>query len=142
MQEASITLERLLDYSVRLRLRDVEEVAVAFSGGLDSSVIAFLAKKCHVTVHLMHVSLKKHPETAEAKKTAEEMKLPINVHLFGEEDVAEVVSKVVGLIEEPDPVKAAVGIPFYWVAGKTAGAGVKALLAGEGGWGLFWGDQS
>src|SRR3972149_7214683 len=33
MQKAAFTLERLLDYSVRLRLRDVEEVAVAFSGG-------------------------------------------------------------------------------------------------------------
>src|SRR3990170_1025399 len=141
MQKAAFTLERLLDYSVRLRLRDVEEVAVAFSGGLDSGVIAFLAKKCHVDVHLVHVSLRNHPETAEAKKAAEEMKLPLNVHLFGEEDVAKVASKVVGLIEEPDPVKAAVGIPFYWIAEKTAEAGFKVLLAGQGADELFGGYQ-
>ena len=141
LQKAAVNLERLLECSVRLRLRDVKEVAVAFSGGLDSSVIAFLAKKCGVDVHLTHVSLRNHPETAEAKKAAEEMKLPINVHLFGEEDVAQVVSKVVELIEEPDPVKAAIGIPFYWVAEKTAEAGFKVLLAGQGADELFGGYQ-
>ncbi len=87
MQKAAVTLESLLGSSVRLRLRHVKEVAVAFSGGLDSSVIAFLAKKCGLNVHLIHVSLRDHPETAEAKKAAEAMKLPINVHLFEEEDV-------------------------------------------------------
>jgi asparagine synthase (glutamine-hydrolysing) len=67
------------------------------------------------------------------------MNLPINVHLFGEEDVEKVVSKVVRLIEEPDPVKAAIGIPFYWVAEKTAEAGFKVLLAGQGADELFGG---
>jgi asparagine synthase (glutamine-hydrolysing) len=61
MPKAAATLERLLECSVRLRLQDVKEVAVAFSGGLDSSIIAFLAKKVGVNVHLVHVSLKNHP---------------------------------------------------------------------------------
>jgi asparagine synthase (glutamine-hydrolysing) len=52
-----------------------------------------------------------------------------------------VVKKVVGLIEEPDPVKVAVGIPFYWTAEKTADAGFKILLAGQGADELFGGYQ-
>jgi asparagine synthase (glutamine-hydrolysing) len=141
MQKAAETLQRLLERSVRMRVRGLREVAVAFSGGLDSSIIAFLAKKCQVNVHLMHVSLRNQPETEDAKRAAEELRLPIAVHLLRDEDVAKVAAKVVGLIEEPDPVKAAIGIPFYWTAERTAEAGFKVLLAGQGADELFGGYQ-
>jgi asparagine synthase (glutamine-hydrolysing) len=141
MEDAARTLQRLLERSVRLRVRGLKEVAVAFSGGLDSSIVASVAKKQGVNVHLLHVSLRNQAETEEAKKAAEELQLPLSVHLFREEDVAKVVAKVVELIEEPDPLKAAVGIPFYWTAEKTAEAGFKVLLAGQGADELFGGYQ-
>ena len=65
----------------------------------------------------------------------------MQVHIFREEDVEAAVARVVGLIEESDPVKAAVGVPFYWVAEKTAAAGFRALLAGQGADELFGGYQ-
>jgi asparagine synthase (glutamine-hydrolysing) len=141
MQKATETLQKLLERSVRRRVWGLKEIAVAFSGGLDSSMVAFLAKRCRANVHLIHVSLKNHPETEEAKKAADELKLPIHVYLFEEEDAEEVVSKVVELIEEPDPVKAAIGVPFYWTAEKTAEAGFEVLLAGQGADELFGGYQ-
>jgi len=141
IQKATETLQKLLERSVSRRVWGLKEIAVAFSGGLDSSLIAFIAKRCHANVHLIHVSLKNRPETEEAKKAADELKLPIQVYLFEEEDVEEVISKVVELIEEPDPVKASIGIPFYWTAEKTAKAGFKVLLAGQGADELFGGYQ-
>ena len=141
IEKATFTLQKLLERSVRLRVQDVTEVAVAFSGGLDSSIVAFLAKKCGANVSLVHVSLRNQAETQEAKKAAEELELPLSVHLFEEEDVENIVGEVVGLIEEPDPVKLAIGIPFYWAAQKTAQAGFKVLLAGQGADELFGGYQ-
>jgi asparagine synthase (glutamine-hydrolysing) len=141
MQEAAETLQKLLEKSIRRRVWGTQEVAVAFSGGLDSSVVAFLASKCPVNVHLVHVSLEDRPETEAAKKAADELKLPLQVYLFREADVKKVVSKVVELIEEPDPVKASIGVPFYWTAEKTAEAGFKVLLAGQGADELFGGYQ-
>lgn len=141
MQNAADSLSKMLKRSVRLRVRDVKEVAVAFSGGLDSSVIAFLAKRSRVDVRLIHVSLRGQPETDEGKKAAEELKLPIEVCLFGEEEVAKVAAKVVELIEEHSPVKAAIGIPFFWTAKKAADEGFKVLLAGQGADELFGGYQ-
>ncbi len=141
MHKAAETLQKLLERSVRRRVLGTKEIAVAFSGGLDSSIIAFLASKCPVNVHLIHVSLENQPETEEAKKAADDLNLPIQVYLFREADVEKVVSGVVGLIEEPDPVKASIGVPFYWTAEKTAEAGFKVLLAGQGADELFGGYQ-
>ena len=87
------------------------------------------------------MSLENQHETEEAKKAADELKLPVQVHLFREEEVEKVAAKVVGLVEEPDPVKLSIGLPFYWAAEKTAEAGFKVLLAGQGADELFGGYQ-
>ncbi|MCW4054892.1 MAG: asparagine synthetase B [Candidatus Bathyarchaeota archaeon] len=141
MKKAAETLQKMLEQSVHSRVSGTKEVAVAFSGGLDSSVVAFLAKKCQVNVQLVHVSLENQPETEEAKKAADVLNLPLQVHLFREEDVQNVVPKVVELIEESDPVKASIGVAFYWTAEKTAESGFKVLLAGQGADELFGGYQ-
>ncbi len=139
MKEAADTLQKLLEKAVHSRVHGAKDVAVAFSGGLDSSVVAFLAKKCEANVNLVHVSLEDQPETEDAKKAAEALDLPLQVCLFKEKDVEQVVPKVVELIEEADPIKASIGVPFYWVAEKTAELGFRVLLAGQGADELFGG---
>ncbi|MEM2117700.1 MAG: asparagine synthase-related protein [Candidatus Bathyarchaeia archaeon] len=139
IQAAAKKLQRLLQQSIKERMLGQKEIAVAFSGGLDSSIIAFLAKKTAANVHLIHVSLEEQPETEHAKKAAEELALPIHVHLFSEKDVEKTLPKVLWLIEESDPVKASIGIPIYWAAEKVAKANFKVMLAGQGADELFGG---
>jgi len=139
MLVAAKELQTLLQRSVKNRVLGLKEVAVAFSGGLDSSTIAFLAKKSGVDVHLIHVSLENQPETEHAKNVAEKLKLPIHVYLYHEEDVEKVLPKVLWLIEEPDPLKTSVGIPICWTAEKAAEMNFKVILAGQGADELFGG---
>ena len=139
MEIAAFSLQKLLKRSVCRRVHDLDEVAVAFSGGLDSSLVAFLAKNCGVNVQLLHVSLRNQPEIKQAKKAAEELKLPLGIFLFEKEDVANAAIKVVDIIEDSDPIKLAIGIPFYWTAQKASETGFKVLLAGQGADELFGG---
>jgi asparagine synthase (glutamine-hydrolysing) len=132
MQVAVKKLQTLLQRSIEERVSGLKEVAIAFSGGLDSSIIALLAKNSGVNVRLIHVSLKNQQETEDAEKAAEAMKLPIYTYLYEEEEVAKTLPKVLWLIEKPDPLKASIGIPFYWVAENTAKMKLKILLAGQG----------
>jgi asparagine synthase (glutamine-hydrolysing) len=139
MYVAAIRLQKLLQQSVSKRVSGLREITVAFSGGLDSSLIAFLAKNSGADVHLIHVSLKNKMETEHAKRVAEELKLPIHVYLYNDEDVEKILSSVLWLVEESDPVKASIGVPLYWVAEKTTRIGFKIMLAGQGADELFGG---
>jgi asparagine synthase (glutamine-hydrolysing) len=141
MEEAVSILQKLLMDSVRERIAGEEKVAIAFSGGLDSSLVALLAKQCGAQVSLLHVSLENRPETDAALEAAESLDLPIQAHLFKESDVEKIIPNVVGLIEDPDPVKISIGIPFFWTAQKAAEAGFAVMLAGQGADELFGGYQ-
>ena len=139
IQTAARELRALLERSTKERVSGIKEIAVAFSGGLDSGIIAFLAQKSRANVHLIHVSLKKESETEQAKKAAEELKLPIDVYLRDETNVEKTFLEVLRLIEEPDPVKASIGVPIYWAAEKAAEMGFRVILAGQGADELFGG---
>ncbi len=141
MEDAASKLCRLLGRSVKRRIEGLREVVVAFSGGLDSSLVAFLAKKLSINVCLLHVSLERQQETEEAKIAAELLHLPLQIHLFNEAQLEKDLGKVIALIEEPDPVKASVGVPFYWNAQKAAAADFRTMLAGQGADELFGGYQ-
>jgi asparagine synthase (glutamine-hydrolysing) len=132
MQTAVKKLQRLLKQSVKERVSGLKEVAVAFSGGLDSSLIAFLAKNLGVNVHLIFVSLKNQLEMEQVKEAAEALKLQSHVYLYSEKDVEEVLPKVLWIIEKPDPIKTSIGIPIFWTAEKTAEIELKILLTGQG----------
>lgn len=141
MDDAAKQLTALLEQSVKRRTQGLTEVAVAFSGGLDSSLIAFFASKFGIKVSLLHVSLENQDETEEAIEAAEALNLPLQVDLFKDSDVEAILPKVVELIEESDPIKASIGTPFYWAAEKAAEAGFKIMLAGQGADELFGGYQ-
>ena len=141
MEMAAKRLQNLLLEATRKRVSDVEEVSVAFSGGLDSSVTAVFANACNKIVHLITVGVDSQPEAQHAKAAAEELGFIIHLQIYALEDVEQILPKVLWLIEEPDPVKVGVAIPFYWVAETASKLGSKILLAGQGADELFGGYQ-
>ncbi len=139
METGTKRLQDLLLESTRKRVSDVERVAVAFSGGLDSSIVAVLAKMCGANVHLISVGLEGQPEVRYAEAAAEALGLPIRLQTYTMKDVSDVLPKVLWLIEEPDAVKAGVAIPIYWATEAASKLGCRVLLAGQGGDELFGG---
>ena len=139
MEAAVKHLRKLLLKSVTERVKDVDKIAVAFSGGLDSTVIAVLAKMCKVDVHLVSVGLEDRPELQHAKHASRALELPVHVQTYNMNDVEKTVSKVLWLIEESNPIKVGVVIPFFWTAETASRIGCNVLLAGQGGDELFGG---
>ncbi len=141
LEMAAKHLQELLLESTKERVSNLENVAVAFSGGLDSSVIAALAKTCRTEVHLVSVGLKGQPEISHVKAAAKALRLPLHLQTYMLNDVKRILSKVLWLIEEPNAVKANIAIPFYWTAEVASKLGCKVLLAGQGSDELFGGYQ-
>ena len=141
METAARRLQNLLLESTRKRVSDIKKVAVAFSGGLDSSVVAVLARNCGINVQLVSVGLENQPEVDFAKTAAEALGLPLHLQTYTISDVERILPKVLWLIEEPNTVKASIAIPFYWTAENASKLGCNVLLAGQGGDELFGGYQ-
>lgn len=139
IEAAARHLSRLLLEATSERNKDIEKVAVAFSGGLDSSVVAVLAKMSNIEVHLISVGLENKQEVQHAERASKALGLPIHVQTYNITDVEKVVSKVLWLIEEPDPMKVGVAIPFFWTAETAFKTGCRVLLAGQGADELFGG---
>lgn len=141
LEMAAKRLQELLSKSTKERVSNLENLAVAFSGGLDSSVIAALAKTCGTEVHLVSVGLKDQLEILHVKAAAEALKLPLHLQKYRLNDVKRVLPNVLWLIEEPNVVNSSIAIPFYWTAEVASKLGCKVLLAGQGSDELFGGYQ-
>jgi asparagine synthase (glutamine-hydrolysing) len=139
VQKASAKLQLLLRESVAQRTSDVEKVALAFSGGVDSSLLALLAKETGKKVGLVCASLERQPEVEHAVKAAETLRLPVLFSLHKLQEVEEVLPKVLYAIETPDPLQVSIAIPVYWAAEKAHEAGYTVMLAGQGADELFGG---
>jgi asparagine synthase (glutamine-hydrolysing) len=139
IDKAANRLHSLLLNSIMERVSDMDEVAVAFSGGLDSAVLAVLAKNCSVKVNLVTVGLKGQLELVHAAKAAESLKLPIHLQTYTIADVENVLEKVLWLIEEPDVMKLGVAISLFWAAETASHIGCRVLLAGQGADEMFGG---
>lgn len=141
MKTATKHLQTLLLESMKERLSGIKKVAIAFSGGLDSSLIAMLAKTCGIEAQLISVGLKDQRELHHAKTVAKALELPLHIQTYTLEDVKQVLPKVLWLIEEPDVMKAGVAIPIFWAAEIASKLEFCILLAGQGADELFGGYQ-
>jgi len=137
---AAVTrLRALLEESIRERLRDVQNAGIAFSGGLDSSLVARLVQESGSTVHLVSVNMAGRHGLSHAAEAAKVLSLPITVQEYSIRDVENALPKVLWLIEEPDLGKAGIAIPLLWSAQLASRLGCDVLLAGQGADEMFGG---
>lgn len=125
-------LHDLLLNSIRRRTADVKEVSIAFSGGLDSSIIAALAKKIKIEALLICVGLEGSKELEYAEKMAESIGLPFRVEEYALDRVEKDLRKVLWLIESANALRASIGIPIFWTAEVSSKMGYRILLSGQG----------
>ncbi|MEM1716065.1 MAG: asparagine synthetase B [Candidatus Bathyarchaeia archaeon] len=133
-------LHNMLSEAIRRRLYGLNGgVSLAFSGGLDSSIIAALLKKAGVNATLVTVGLEGSKDIEQAEETAKEIGLRVKTETYTIKDVEEVLPKVLWLIEEANSLKASIKIPEYWAAEVSSKIDCKVMFFGEGGDELFGG---
>jgi asparagine synthase (glutamine-hydrolysing) len=116
IETATRALQLLLLDATRKQVSDIESAAVAFSGGVDSSVVAALTKHVGIDVQLISVGLEDQKEVMFTEEAAEALDLPIHVQTYKLDELEETLTKVLWLTEETNPVKACIAVPFFWLA--------------------------
>ncbi|WP_048182678.1 asparagine synthetase B family protein [Methanosarcina siciliae] len=138
-QEALSQLKKALEKAVELRLTPT--AGIAFSGGIDSTYLAALAKRTDPGISLYAVGLPDSHDIAQAERAAEAigMKKNLEVHFLSPEEIEAAVPQVIYATESADPMKIAIGLPLYIVAKTAREDGKRVLLTGQGADELFGG---
>src|SRR5690625_880294 len=119
------------------------EVGVLLSGGLDSSLIALLAKENNqrnIPLKSFCVGSENSDDVMRAREVAAEIGSEHYEYIFTEQDLIECLPKVIYHLESYDASLVRSAIPNFFVS-KLAAEHVKVILSGEGADELFSGYQ-
>ena len=136
----------LLRASISRRIPQGEKFGVLFSGGLDSTLIAYLCKDldadfvCY-TVAVEEPGMKEAEDLAYAKSIAVDLGLALKIKKIGVDEVETYLKDVVPLIDDTDSVKISVAVPLYAACEMAKETGIKTVLYGLGAEELFAGYE-
>ncbi|MDR0309838.1 MAG: asparagine synthase [Candidatus Methanoplasma sp.] len=113
-----------------------KRIAVAFSGGLDSGIIAAVAGEYAEKATLYTVGSEGAHDAREAVASAEELQMDLTHILITEEDVMEGLREMIRITGTKDPVTLSFELPFFHVCKNCreeeiiGGLGADELFAG------------
>lgn len=139
----SSKLEKLLKKSVLQRVGDLDEIAVVFSGGVDSSLLTLILNEIsenkNLKIKLYAVGDKNSKDVKAAKLVANKLNLPLKIHDVTLEIVEENLESVVKAIGDTNLMKIGVGMTIYLACNMIKEDGIKVAISGQGADELFGG---
>jgi len=127
----AMCLDEAIEVAVRLRS---DEGAVAFSGGVDSALVAKLSgRECIV------VGMEGAHDLRRARQVADEARLTLHQAIVDPTSVESALRRVLQVIPKIDPVNASIATTLYFVAMEARSRGHRRILAGQGADELFGG---
>ncbi len=138
-ERAAEKVGQLLSHAVKKRLLGLSRAAILFSGGVDSTLLAVLAKKYCRGVFLYTAGLQGSEDVLWAEKVAKMLGLPQKTYVCKTEEIEQGIREVMRIIESNDVMKVGVGLPFHFACKRAHADGHKVILSGLGSEELFAG---
>ena len=131
-----------IDQAVQKRMIADEgvPVGVSLSGGLDSSIIAALARKSRQNLDTFAVGMEGSPDLAASQLVARHLKTQHHICTYTFTDMLKALPDVIYYLESYDAALVRSAIPNYFLA-RLAAQDVKVILTGEGADELFAGYE-
>ncbi len=132
---ASEALFNAIEHAVKKR--HYRSCAIAFSGGLDSSLIATLCRDSE----LYSVGMAGSHDAQQAKKAAALLGLSdrLYFHEITMDELESAIPHVIKAIESSDPLKVSIALPLFFASKDACCDGIRVMLSGQGADELFAG---
>lgn len=124
-----------LSIHLKQAISKYDHPGIAFSGGLDSSVLALLAKN----PVLYTIALENSSDVTWSLSVAKKLQLPIRTRVITLEEAEDIIKKVVHLLKSTDVTHVGIGCVVYAVLEMAKKEGVKVVLGGLGAEEIFGG---
>jgi asparagine synthase (glutamine-hydrolysing) len=131
--------KRALVSSMRKRTQDFGRIGIIFSGGIDSVIIAWLAKKMVREVICYTGGVEGSSDIAFARKIAKRLNLKLRVNELTHTEVEEMIPEVINTIEHTNAGQVEVAIPVYAAVKLAHEDGIKVMFSGQAADELFGG---
>lgn len=118
-----------------------QKTGIAFSGGVDSSLIAALAKGKESKITLYSVGLENSHDVSQAIRAAELLGLKdcLCLRIVTQDEIESCLPKVIKAIGNVDTTQISIGTPLFIAAERAHDDGIKIMLSGQGADELFAG---
>jgi len=137
--EAVASYQKALFASMKKRTRDLEKVGIIFSGGIDSVLIAYLAKKMVPEVICYCGGMKNSPDVLFAEEVAKKLDLPLHTNALELQEVEGMLPRIVEVIEDNNFGQVEVAIPVFAAVDLAHRDGIRVMYTGQGADELFGG---
>lgn len=129
---------RLFD-SIKKNISHEDHFGIAFSGGVDSSLLALICKKLKLNFRVYTVSINEAEDLVWAKKVSTYLKLPITTRIIDFDSAYEIIKKVCKLLKTDNPVQVGIGCTLFSVLEQAKNDKVENIITGLGSDSLFCG---
>jgi len=120
----------ILNESIKKRLNGMKKIGVGFSGGLDSSLLAYLASK-YVEVKLISVHKKNSRDERITDKAASKLDLEIEHITIDEEYIRKTLPTIEYLIEDNQLMNLSIATIMFLSAKKVSELKLEGLFVGQ-----------
>jgi asparagine synthase (glutamine-hydrolysing) len=125
--------------SMKKRTQDFKRVGIIFSGGIDSVIVAWLAKKMVPEVICYTAGIKGSTDITFARNIAKKLKLKLRVNELTRNEVEQMIPEIINVIENTNAGQVEVAVPIYAAAKLAHEDGIKVMFTGQGADELFGG---
>ena len=125
--------------SVEKRVRDFSRIGIVFSGGIDSVIVAFLAKQMVPEVICYTSGIRGSNDITNSIEIAEKLDLQLEINELSQNDVENMIPNIINVIEDDNMGQVEVAIPIYAAVKLAREQGIRVMLTGQGADEIFGG---
>jgi len=119
--------------------RGIGEVALLFSGGVDSSLVAKISCEAGMKVTLYGVAVEGARDVGVIERSASELGCGLRLRILSLEEVEDYLCRTIYAVEEANVMKVGVGLPVYAAMEAASVDGFGCVFSGQGADELFGG---